>query len=413
MRRGERHSSSIPRASTACRRSWAITWRGSSPTPTTSPISWRPTSIPTSASRPGPSRRRGRSGATTIARRAFVSAAPAARRSASNAASAAPISTLILPMPPCLPPGSRASSRSSSSSPLSSATPIAAKTCAAPRCCARPSATRSSTTMSTPPNGSSSNTTAALLIGSSGAASSDPEPRAGGAGVRCPPLDRGALLLEELDQRIHHRAHARQLAQVAMDEEPLIRGALGQDGPQAPQQRVVVAEIAGENGEAGPRPRRLEENEEVVHPDGGPRAGEQLEQPALSWHIGVVVVETDPGCVAERLARAVGDREARMAVDAVRDAAEPARHDAGEVRHLLADQQVGLAPRQVGERMARRQLELDALQPAAKARQMAGEEGGHRLAGGEPHGAAGGVAEPGAVAMDRFGRLLHRLRIRQ
>ena len=54
-----------------------------------SPISWRPTSIPTSASWRAPLPRRARSGASTIGRRATGCAAPVPRPSASNAASAA------------------------------------------------------------------------------------------------------------------------------------------------------------------------------------------------------------------------------------------------------------------------------------------------------------------------------------
>ena len=63
----------------------------------TSPISSRPTSIPTSASRPAPSRRPRRSGAATTAPPASGCAARAPRRSASSAASAAPTSIPISP----------------------------------------------------------------------------------------------------------------------------------------------------------------------------------------------------------------------------------------------------------------------------------------------------------------------------
>ena len=49
-------------------------WPGSSSTPATSPASWRPTSTPTSASRPAPSRRPRRSGAATTAPPASASA---------------------------------------------------------------------------------------------------------------------------------------------------------------------------------------------------------------------------------------------------------------------------------------------------------------------------------------------------
>ena len=64
----------------------------------TSPISSRPTSIPTSASRRAPSRRPRRSGAATTAPPASASAATARRASGSSAASAAPTSIPISPI---------------------------------------------------------------------------------------------------------------------------------------------------------------------------------------------------------------------------------------------------------------------------------------------------------------------------
>ena len=69
--------------------------RACSPMPARSPISSRPISTPTSASWPGPSRRRARSGASTTALPATGCAAPIARRCASSAGSAAPISIPI------------------------------------------------------------------------------------------------------------------------------------------------------------------------------------------------------------------------------------------------------------------------------------------------------------------------------
>ena len=71
--------------------------RASSHTRASSPGSWRPTSTPTSASRPAPSRRPRSSGARTTAPPASACAARAPRASASNAASAAPTSTPISP----------------------------------------------------------------------------------------------------------------------------------------------------------------------------------------------------------------------------------------------------------------------------------------------------------------------------
>src|SRR5436190_9005722 len=102
-----------------------------------------------------------------------------------------------------------------------------------------------------------------------------------------------------------------------------------------------------------------------------------------------------------------------MTVDRVGDATEPAPHNAAEIRHLLADQQVGLAARQVGERVAGGQLELDLLQTVTQLRQMARQPRRHRLAGRQPHHAAHRVAEAGAAPIDRQRRLLHRLGVGQ
>ena len=81
--------------------------------------------------------------------------------------------------------------------------------------------------------------------------------------------------------------------------------------------------------------------------------------------------------------------------------------------HLLADQEIGLAPRQVGERVARDHLELDLLQPRAQPRQMARDQHRHRLAGRQAHHAAHRVAEPRAAAIDGERGLLHRLGVGQ
>ena len=134
-------------------------------------------------------------------------------------------------------------------------------------------------------------------------------------------------------------------------------------------------------------------------------------QPVLARHVAVVVVEADP---RQRHA-GLRVRRARAArgIDRIGNPAELAGDDAGELGHLLADQQVGLAARQVGERVAGDQLELDLLQPRAQPRQMTRDQHRHRLAGREPHHAAHRVAEPGAAAVDRQGRLLHRLGVGQ
>jgi hypothetical protein len=96
------------------------------------------------------------------------------------------------------------------------------------------------------------------------------------------------------------------------------------------------------------------------------------------------------------------------------DAAELAGDDAGEVGHLVADQEIGLPAREIGQHVARHQLELDALQVVPQPRQVERQESGHGLAGREPHRAMGGIgAEPGAAPVDRVRRLFHGLGVGQ
>ena len=176
-----RRCSSIPKARARHVGADAPFSPDSSPTRARSLISWRPTSTPTSASRSARSRRPRRCGASTTAPPASGCAARTGRRSASNAASAAPISIPYLAFAALIAAGlagDRARSWSSSApyrgdayqgTDAARGTEDAARgdrgAARIRRCCARRSATRSSTTMSTPRNGSSSNMTAASRIG--------------------------------------------------------------------------------------------------------------------------------------------------------------------------------------------------------------------------------------------------------
>ena len=57
-------------------------------------------------------------------------------------------------------------------------------------------------------------------------------------------------------------------------------------------------------------------------------------------------------------ARSALPRQLGVAVNRVGGAAELARHDAGDIRHLIADQEIGLPARQVRQHVARHQLDL-------------------------------------------------------
>jgi hypothetical protein len=106
----------------------------------------------------------------------------------------------------------------------------------------------------------------------------------------------------------------------------------------------------------------------------------------------MLVVKAHPREPAQHLARRIRHGKGAVAIDRIGDTPELAADDAGEIRHLLADQQIGFPTGEVRQHMAGRQLELDALQMAAQPRQAAGEKRGHRLAGGDAHGAVGSVA---------------------
>ena len=198
-----------------------------------------------------------------------------------------------------------------------------------------------------------------------------------------------------------------------MDQQPLVGEDFGDDAADALQAIVGVAQVARQDHEARTGARRLEQHQPVVAAHHRPHAAELLLQPALAGHVGVVVVEAHPRQVVQGLQRAATVDQFGQGVDRVGDAAELARDDAGKIGNLLADQQVGLAARQVGQRMAGRQLELDVHQVLAQAREVAGNEGRHRLASGQPHDAAYRVGERGGPAIDRERRLLHRLHVAQ
>src|SRR5829696_4453661 len=205
------------------------------------------------------------------------------------------------------------------------------------------------------------------------------------------PLQIGAVTLEELDQRVHDRPHPWQGPEVAMDQEPLLGRDLGQHAADAAQLRVLVREIARQHGKPGSDARRLMQDEPVVDPDLGPPA-QLLVQPALARHVAVVVVEADPGLVDQRRHAGVLELELARRIDRVGDMAELAGDDAGKLGYLLADQEIGLAPRQVGERVALDDLEFDLLQPGPQPRQMARDQHSHRLAGRQAHHATHRVA---------------------
>src|SRR5262249_30342653 len=61
------------------------------------------------------------------------------------------------------------------------------------------------------------------------------------------PFQQRPFALEELDHRIHDSAHARQRAQVAMDQQPLVSEDLGDHAAHPLQGRVGIAEIAGQH----------------------------------------------------------------------------------------------------------------------------------------------------------------------
>ena len=120
--------------------------------------------------------------------------------------------------------------------------------------------------------------------------------------------------------------------------------------------------MAGQHRKPRARAHRLLQHQPIVHPDRGPRAVEQIEDPALTGHVIVVVVEADPGQAAELLAGEALRRSPSGAIDRIGRAAEPAGDDAAEIGHLLADQEIGLAAGEIGQHVAGRQLDLDALQ---------------------------------------------------
>src|SRR5216683_5626990 len=226
-----------------------------------------------------------------------------------------------------------------------------------------------------------------------------------------PAFQQRPFALEELDDGVHDRAHPRQRAQIAMDQQPLLGEHFRQHIDHPLQRRIGIAQVAGQHGETGAGARRFVHHQPVVASHSGPRTRQALMQPVLARHVAVVVVEADP---RQPVYRALAPRrEVARGIDGVGDAAQLAHDDAGQLRYLLADQEVGLAPRQVGERVARDHLELDVAQPAAQPGEMARDQVGHRLAGRQAHDAAHRVAEPGAAAMDRQRRFFHRLGVGQ
>src|SRR3546814_308095 len=63
--------------------------------------------------------------------------------------------------------------------------------------------------------------------------------------VGAPSFEGGAFLLEKPDHGVHYGAHARQVAQVAVHQQPLVGRDLLQRRTDALQSRFVVAEVAG------------------------------------------------------------------------------------------------------------------------------------------------------------------------
>ena len=108
------------------------------------------------------------------------------------------------------------------------------------------------------------------------------------------PFQMGAVLPEQLDQRVHDCSHPRQGPEGAVDQPPLLGRDLGQHAADAAQPRVLVREVAGQHGQARSDAHRFVQDEPVVDPDLGPPA-ELLVHPALARHVAVIVVEAGPG----------------------------------------------------------------------------------------------------------------------
>src|SRR5258708_9654505 len=64
-----------------------------------------------------------------------------------------------------------------------------------------------------------------------------------------PPFQQRPFALEQLDHRIHDRAHPRQRPEVAMDQQPLVGEDLGDHAADPLQLRIGVAEIAWQDRE--------------------------------------------------------------------------------------------------------------------------------------------------------------------
>ena len=198
-----------------------------------------------------------------------------------------------------------------------------------------------------------------------------------------------------------------------MDQQPLVGEDVGDGAADPAQHRVGIAEMAGQHGEARARACRLVQHQPVVAADLGPAAAAIFQQPTLPRHPDVIVVEAHPRQRGQRRGRGSLHREVARGIDRVGGASQLARHDAAHLRHLFADQEIGLAARQVGQRVARDHLEFDLPQLAPELAGIARDQRRGRLLRRQAHRAAHRVAEARAATVDGLRRLLHRLGVGQ
>ena len=198
-----------------------------------------------------------------------------------------------------------------------------------------------------------------------------------------------------------------------MDQQPLVGERPPASGAADAPQRRIARRPDSTAEPRSPRPRAPPRcsTSQLLHAHRGPRAVRAARAPSSGRACSCGRRRSRPTAGGGALAGEALRRRPQVGrgIDRIGGAAEPAGDDAAEIGHLLADQEIGLAAREVGQHVARRQLELDALQLVAQPRQMARDEGGHRLAGREPHRAVDRVAEPGAAALEGLRRPLHRL----
>jgi len=199
-----------------------------------------------------------------------------------------------------------------------------------------------------------------------------------------------------------------------MHQQPVVDAGFLQDRGEPGKSRVGVAQEAGQDADAVAGADGVGQDDAVVGAHRRAPLAQEVRLPGLAGHVDVFAVEADPGQTAQGLVAAVDlPRKVRRPVDRIGEGGELAPDDAGEVRHVEADQQVGLPLGEVGRDVGHRNLELDALMVLAQGPQMAGHEGGHGLVDRDAHGPEVGAREPGRAAVDGLGGALHLLGVVQ